>query len=191
MSGDGERELLERCQGRDVAAFAQLYDAYVDRVYRHVFYLVGSKTDAEELTEQTFRRAWHSMPRCRWRRKPFPCWLLTIAHDLAMDRCRNGCGGSSVLGETSTPARLVTPDGARLRGQLSWAIGRLKPLEREVILLRFVEDLDERAVAEAHGTTVQVVRNAQLRGLRSLRRMLEVEERDARALNLGAAAVLP
>ena len=51
---DEERRLVQRAIDRDQGAFAELYDRHVVRVYRHIYYLVGDASVAEDLTAQTF-----------------------------------------------------------------------------------------------------------------------------------------
>jgi DNA-directed RNA polymerase specialized sigma24 family protein len=79
-----ERLLVERATGRDAEAFGQLYDMHVVRVYRHIYYLVNSISEAEDLTAQTFLQAWEAMDRYEDRGVPFVSWLLRIAHNLAV-----------------------------------------------------------------------------------------------------------
>ena len=57
--------LVGRAVEGDAEAFGKLYDMYVDRVYRHVYYRVGNVTDAEDLTQQVFLKAWQAVPRYR------------------------------------------------------------------------------------------------------------------------------
>src|SRR5438105_3154264 len=84
-----ERELVRRAISGDAQAFAGLYDAYVTRVYRHIYYLVGNSCDAEDLTAQTFLRAWEAIARFEDRGRPIAAWFLRIGHNAALRHLRS------------------------------------------------------------------------------------------------------
>lgn len=70
--------LVERAVQGDAETFGKLYDLYVDRVYRHVYYRVGNQADAEDLTSQVFLNAWRAISRYRPMGRPFVVWLLSL-----------------------------------------------------------------------------------------------------------------
>src|SRR3972149_7246851 len=69
---------------------------HVVRVYRHIYYLVNSVSEAEDLTAQTFLQAWEAMDRYQARGVPFVSWLLRIAHNLAISHLRSRREGSQL-----------------------------------------------------------------------------------------------
>src|SRR4030043_115240 len=74
-----EREVLtlvERAAGGDVKAFGRLYDIYLDRIYRYVYYHVKDRVVAEDLTQQVFMKTWEEISKNEWRDKPFSAWLF-------------------------------------------------------------------------------------------------------------------
>src|SRR5205085_10538560 len=81
--------LVLRAVQKDQDAFGELYDRHVVRVYRHIYYMVGNATEAEDLTAQTFLRAWEAIPRYQVRGAPFVSWLLRIAHNLGVSHLRS------------------------------------------------------------------------------------------------------
>ena len=64
------------------AAFGQLYEHYVDRVYSYIYHRVGNVQDAEDLTARTFYRALDRLDTYEDRGLPFAAWLFRIAHNL-------------------------------------------------------------------------------------------------------------
>src|SRR5438045_4070048 len=70
-----ERLLVERAVDRDAEAFAELYDRNVVRVYRHIYYLVNDAREAEDLTAQTFLKAWEAIDRYKERGAPIVAWF--------------------------------------------------------------------------------------------------------------------
>lgn len=169
--------LVGRATGRDHEAFGRLYEMYAGRVYRHVYYMVQKKEEAEDITAQAFLQAWQAIERYRPSGAPFLAWLLRIAHNLVISRFRSRreqlpleewrlvADGDS-LPETVCEAK---DDGERLRQ----AIMNLKDVYRQVVVLRFVDDMDYQEVAAIMGRSVAAVRVIQHRALASLRRMMK------------------
>ncbi|MFF3456945.1 sigma-70 family RNA polymerase sigma factor [Streptomyces sp. NPDC002730] len=81
---------LERAQAGDSDAFGLLYNAYCDAVYRYVYYRVGGKATAEDLTSDTFVRALLRLGTFTWQGRDFGAWLMTIARNLISDHFTSG-----------------------------------------------------------------------------------------------------
>ncbi|MFD5379243.1 sigma-70 family RNA polymerase sigma factor [Streptomyces griseoincarnatus] len=76
---------MSRAQTGDSTAFAQLYVAYSGTVYRYVYYRVGGKPTAEDLTSEVFTRAFERLHTFTWQGRDFAAWLVTIARNLVAD----------------------------------------------------------------------------------------------------------
>ena len=72
-------KLIAHAAKGDREAFGTLYERYVFRVFRHVYYLTSDTHAAEDLTAQTFLNALEAIPRYEMRGVPFLAWLLRIA----------------------------------------------------------------------------------------------------------------
>ena len=175
-----ERTLVQQAVLGDKAAFGALYDRHVTRVYRHIYYMVGNAAEAEDLTAQAFLQAWEAIGRYQMRGAPFVSWLLRIAHNLGVSYLRSRKEstqlpetlvdhGSEGNPERATQLRL---EGERVRD----AIMTLREEQRKVIILRFVEDLEYREVAEILGKSVAAVRVIQHRALNALRKHVARDE---------------
>lgn len=171
-----EASLVRRAIMRDREAFGDLYDRHVVRVYRHIYYLVGNAAEAEDLTAQAFLQAWEAIDRYQMRGAPFVSWLLRIAHNLAVSHLRSRKDRSELPDTLVDHSRLGNPEevvqqtaeGERVRA----AILRLREEQRQVIMLRFVEDLEYPEVAEIVGKSVAAVRVIQHRALNALRKQI-------------------
>jgi RNA polymerase sigma factor (sigma-70 family) len=176
---DDEHLLVERAGNRDAEAFGELYDMHVVRVYRHIYYLVNSISEAEDLTAQTFLQAWEAMERYEDRGVPFVSWLLRIAHNLAISHLRSRREGSQLHDGLVDHDTLRDPEKVAERAadeeRVRKAILRLGNEQRQVIILRFVEDLEYPEVAEIVGKSVAAVRVIQHRALCSLRKIMKVD----------------
>jgi RNA polymerase sigma-70 factor, ECF subfamily len=171
-----ERSLVERAIERDRSAFAELYDRHVVRVYRHIYYLVNDRGDAEDLTAQTFLKAWEAIDRYRERGAPFVSWLLRIAHNVAVSFLRARREHGTLEDYVIDPKRHGNPEEALEQSSdedsIRRAILELREEQRQVIILRFVEELDHREVAAVIGKSVPAVRVIQHRALGNLRKLM-------------------
>ena len=171
-------DLVHRAGQRDQAAFAELYDLFLAAVYRYVYYRVGNRPDAEDLSEQVFLQAWAAIDRFRWQGKPFLAWLYALAHNLVIDWRRRARSTLS-LDDDENSLDPQHPSGEREVMQsldaamLSAAIGRLTPEQQQVITLKFIEGFDTAQVAQLMDKREGTIRALQLRALQSLRRELE------------------
>lgn len=82
-------ELVERAQAGEADAFGRLYDQYSDTVYRYIYYRVGGKATAEDLTSETFLRALRRIGTFTWQGRDFGAWLVTIARNLVADHFKS------------------------------------------------------------------------------------------------------
>lgn len=170
-----EKACIRRAAKRDARAFAQLYDHFVDKIYRYIYYKTGSRSDAEDLTAQVFLKAWEAIGNYRLTERPFSAWLYRIAHNLVVDYFR--------MRRETMPLDDVTADEARdadledltqrhlTSEALQRAIRRLTNDQRQVILLRFIEGYSTQEVALIMGKGQGAVRTLQHRALASLGRI--------------------
>ena len=165
---------------RDQEAFGALYDRHAVRVYRHIYYMVGNAPEAEDLTGQAFLQAWQAIDRYQLRGAPFVSWLMRIAHNLGVSYLRSRREKAALPETLVDQSREGNPDevlqrqadGERVRE----AILGLRDEQRQVIMLRFVEDLEYREVAEIVGKSVPAVRVIQHRALNALRKQMRNDE---------------
>jgi len=177
LDREEERLLVQRAIQRDTSAFAELYDKHVVRTYRHIYYLVNDAREAEDLTAQTFLKAWEAIDRYKERGAPFVAWLLRIAHNLTVSYLR-AKRDHSALDETYVDQKMGrNPEDALQRSteekSVRDAVLRLRDEQRQVIMLRFVEEMDYREVAEVIGKSIPAVRVIQHRALGNLRRLMQ------------------
>ena len=165
---------------RDADAFGRLYDMYVDRVYRHIYYRVGNVADAEDLTQQVFLKAWQAIDKYKKTASPFLAWLITISHNLVIDFYRTKKDKTYLEAEVtandlaSSPERIAE---ARFEQQrLRRAILQLRSNEQQVIMMRFVEGFSYAEVASSLGKSEGAARVILHRALVALQRILEGEK---------------
>ena len=178
-----ERALVDRAIQRDQEAFGDLYDMHVSRVYRHVYYMVGNAAEAEDLTAQAFLQAWAAIERYQIRGAPFVSWVMRIAHNLGVSHLRSRKPGTELPEILVDQSREGNPEEVLQRqaegDRVREAILHLRDEHRRVIILRFVQDLDYREVAEIVGKSVPAVRVIQHRALNALRRQMRPSEQES------------
>ena len=170
--------LVELARGGDAEAFGQLYDHYRTRVYRFVYYRVGSAALAEDLTSETFFRALRSMGSFRWQGKDFGAWLMTIARNLTTDHFKAGRTRLELATDDMT-AHDGTTDGPETQVLASLTnealLGALKELpheQQECLIMRFLQGLSIAETAQVLGRSDGAVKQLQLRGVRNLAKLL-------------------
>lgn len=171
--GPDEAVLVRLAGSGDSEAFAVLYVHYMDPIFRYVYFRVGEQAEAEDLTEEVFVRAWEALPQYQQGKHPFKSWLYRIAHNLVIDYHRK-LKPVSVPdldlhryhdGSPSHEERLIQDQEV---DQIAQAMAKLGEEERQVLLLRFVEGLSHREVAELINKSEGACRVIQHRALAAL-----------------------
>lgn len=163
-------------------AFGVLYDRHVRRIYNYVYYRVGQKAEAEDLTERVFMQALESLPRYQFRGAPFSAWLFRIAHNLVANWHRDsGRHPRAPLEEAGARAdERADPFGDALsaeeRGELRTAVGRLSSERQMLLHMKFVEERSNLEIAGQLGKTEGAVKALLHRTLVALRTELGAGE---------------
>ncbi|NIV29817.1 MAG: sigma-70 family RNA polymerase sigma factor [Anaerolineae bacterium] len=176
MSKD-EGRLIQRAKKGDPSAFAELYDRYQPAIYRYIFYRVGDVATAEDLTGEVFVRLVEKIDRFAYRGRPLLAWLYTIARNLVMDYHRQAGRSLPLSFDRRLATEATDPEEAVERRltqrRVAAAIARLTEGQRQVILLKFIEGLDNETTARTLGKSIGAVKALQHRALAALRRILE------------------
>ena len=171
--------LIQKAQTGDRDALNELVSAYWHPIYRFVAYKIGHLEDAKELTQETFFRAFRSLPSFRNSDATFKTYLSHIAFNLIRDYWRKK-GRSPVLVDIADYQEAGTednqPDVQTLKTERRETIVRLlKELpsdQRKTIELRIIAGLPVKETALAMGKTEGSIKMLQQRALKSLRELL-------------------
>ncbi|MCP3425378.1 sigma-70 family RNA polymerase sigma factor [Rothia sp. AR01] len=176
--------LVSRAQDGDLACFERLVERFEDRVFRLAYRMVGNRHDAEDIVQETFVGAWEKLEGLR-HPEAFPTWLYRLSANRCRDalRRRSACAADSMDGELMDEMiALPAPPGAdperRAEGAASMdALARLLqslPAEQRLCwVLREMQGLGYRDIAEAAGTSETVVRGRLARARRTLAQGME------------------
>ncbi|MFF6997921.1 ECF subfamily RNA polymerase sigma factor, BldN family [Streptomyces sp. NPDC008313] len=171
-------DLVERAQSGEADAFGRLYDQYSDTVYRYIYYRVGSKATAEDLTSETFLRALRRIGTFTWQGRDFGAWLVTIARNLVADHFKSSRFRLEVTTGEMLDANEVarSPEDSVLEHlsntALLEAVRRLNPQQQECVTLRFLQGLSVAETARVMGKNEGAIKTLQYRAVRTLARLL-------------------
>jgi RNA polymerase sigma-70 factor (ECF subfamily) len=173
-----DTKLIAGAAKGDREAFGALYERYVFKVFRHVYYLTSDLHSAEDLTAQTFLKALEAIHRYEMRGVPFLAWLLRIAYNLTINHKKVRDNGTAPLPEAvEVQGILYSPEAsceAKADGERVWeGVRTLRGDQRQVIVMRFIDGLSYSDVAKVLGKSIGAVRVIQYRALCALRRRLE------------------
>lgn len=175
-----EARLVNQAKSGDSEAFAQLYDAYVERVYRYIYFRVSEDSDTEDLVSQVFLKAWENLGRYKAGSSPFIAWLYTIARNLVIDHYRSTKEDVPIEDAAALPSDLDGPDDAAqtrfdlqaMRDALQFLTGD----QRQVLILKFIAGLPNRNIAKIMKKQEGTIRGLQMRALQTLSRYLQEKE---------------
>ena len=188
-----EREIILSILGGDPAAYRQLVETYQGRIYGMVCGMVRDPEEARDVTQDVFIKAYQSLERFRIDSN-FYTWIYRIAMHRAIDHLRKKKRRPVQVyddevathhgGELSPDHARESPDAtlqrSRLRAQIQEAISKLSPDHRQVIVLRELEGLSYREIAEIlevpEGTVMSRLFHARRKLLEVMQPMLERED---------------
>lgn len=173
-------EILAAVAAGDEAAFGVLYDRFARPLYALGLRWLRDVEDAEELVNDTLVRAWHHAARYEATRGRVAAWLFAIARHLAADRLRARSrrpppGGDGLL----EPVGELDLEGLAQAWEVATALEQLPPVQRQVLLLAYHDDLSQSTIAEVLGIPLGTVKSRTYHGLRALAAILEPPLRSA------------
>jgi RNA polymerase sigma-70 factor, ECF subfamily len=181
-----DSDLIARAIQRDPEAFGELYVATYGRVFRHIYYLIGDRHEAADLTNESFLRSWKVIDKYEDRGLPIENWLLKIGHNLAVRHLKQRRPASNIENVTLEVEEDTLPEAmaesATEADILREAILQLPQPHRQVIVWRFIENMSYDEVQEMLGKSYGAVRVLQYRALLRLREILERSESAREAL---------
>jgi RNA polymerase sigma-70 factor (ECF subfamily) len=168
-----ELTLISLSQHGDSEAFERLYNRYVDHIHRYVFFRVADEQSAEDITAHVFIKMWEKLPSYQIGKSPIGAWLYRIAHNAVIDHYRTRRTFVSLEEVNSREVRHDDGSDEKLdlqikMEQLGRALQKLTEVQREVLILRFIEGFSTQEIASKLGKTQGAVRALQMRGLQEL-----------------------
>lgn len=179
---DLQKQELESLVSRaeyDSEAFGRLYDIFFPKIYSYIYHRVNDQQTAEDLVSEIFFKALKKLSSCR-NKQEFQGWIFSIARNSLIDfyRKKDKAKETALTDNiTETPGENFNPELAAVmkdnQQEVRKALQNLSPLQQEVIILRFVEELKLKEIARVLEKTEGAVKGLLYRGLSALSSELE------------------
>ena len=186
-----EKLLLYRIKQSDKDAFIRAYDLYVDQLYRFIYFKVGNREEAEDLCSAMFLKTWHYILENSLKdQMTLKALFYKISRNLIIDHYRKTKGKETMSlddekGIKITDEKQNLNNDIELKADLLVLESKLPELKdeyREVIILRFINELSIKEIAEVLDKSRGNVRILIYRSLNALKELLSQDEK----INLNA-----
>lgn len=175
-----EDRLLRQAKSGDADAFAQLYDACVEHIYRYIYFRVANDRVAEGVTYQVFLKAWEQLDRYQVIGSSFITWLYSIARNQVIAYYHTHKKTADIDDNFSSTAE------SRYKGEEVQDMFDLQAMrdslqfltegEQQVLILRFIVGLPATNIARIMAIRESDVLGLQTRALQTLARYLKEKE---------------
>lgn len=183
--------LVTKAQAGDYKAFDELVTRHRGKVYAMIMNMVKNDADAWDLAQDAFIKAWRALPKFENRSK-FSTWLFRISHNVVYDKMRKkkirseGELDDQLLDANqidmtapTAPKLAQRPDeamvGKELKERIEDALNKISPEHRETIVLREVQGMDYKEIAEVMDCTLGTVMSRLFYARKKLQSLLSNE----------------
>jgi len=178
-----EEALVEAARALEEGAWEEIYRRHAPQVYTYIYYRLGDRLAAEDLTSEVFVKAIAGIGKYTYRGTPLLAWLYRIAHNATADHRKSA---ARLYGHEARLDEDFEEQGDALatlseRSDMLAAIRTLTEDQQQVVILRFYQGLNHAEVGRIMEKPEGAVKALQTRALRSLRRKITAAERGERA----------
>lgn len=175
MEAKKEKSLLKRIHRGDASAFAETYDLFAPKIYRHALFRTSSKETAEDIMSQTFLKAWEYISKNAKEVTYLKAFLYRVANNLIIDHYR---AKDRMPVSLTDEMEQVLPGGGDIEEETDFvldkdrmhdALCQLKVETRELLVMRYVDDLTMDEIAELKGKNKNALYVALHRAVKELK----------------------
>jgi RNA polymerase sigma-70 factor (ECF subfamily) len=184
-------KLVRQCMAGDAQAWQQLVVSQHRRIYAICYRFTGSSTDAEDLTQDVFLKLYKNLASFDTQKGSFQTWITTLARNLLVDHFRrtrldrasdsldasfDGEEDGPTMGDRladTRPSQEQHVAGQELKIRVQNALKQLSPELREAVILRDLEDMDYKEIAQVLRIPEGTVKSRISRGRGELARLLQ------------------
>lgn len=181
-----EKLLIYKIKSHDKQAFIKAYDLYVDQIYRFVYFKIGNREEAEDLCSAVFLKAWNHILKGGLKdSKTLKALLYKIARNSIIDHYRKNKDRETVSLDADNAIQIIDENQNISKSLdakadilvLESKLPELKDEYREIIILRFINELSVKEIADILEKPRGGVRVLIFRALKALRELLENDEK--------------
>jgi RNA polymerase sigma-70 factor (ECF subfamily) len=175
-----EAQLLKRAREFDQAALTEVYQSYHAAIYRYIYHHLGDAQTARDLASDVFRRFLQALRNGGGPTRQLRAWLYRVAHNLIVDELRrrkhrdhqslDDAPGDAFKDRAFNLDNLV--GNAIAMERVCCALLALTDEQRQVVVLKFLQGMNNAETAEITGKTIGAVKALQHRALEALRAQL-------------------
>jgi len=152
-----ESQIIASCQAGELKEFARLYDIYIKKIYDFIYYKTFHKETAEDLTSQTFFKALANIKKYSPQKGSFSSWLYQIARNTTIDYYRTKKNDANIddffnLASAENIQRNI--ETAQKLEEIKKYLAKLKPQQKEIIIMRLWDNLSYQEIADLTGLTI-------------------------------------
>lgn len=188
---DEDFRLVAKAQGGDLRAYDALITRHRGKIFAMIRNMIHQEADAWDLSQEVFIKAWQALPRFEAKAR-FSTWLYRIAHNVVYDFTRKrkiesaGELNDEIFNRdridpaaVATPGNVEAPDETLAHGELrvkiEAALGKLSAEHREVVILKDVQGLSYKEIADAMDSTLGTVMSRLFYARQKLQALLKDE----------------
>jgi RNA polymerase sigma-70 factor (ECF subfamily) len=166
--------LVNLAQEGDGQAFGQLYDRYVDTVFRFIYFRVNDRALAEDFTSETFLRALRRIGTISYQGRDIGAWFITIARNIVLDHLKSArhrletTTADTIEGREQAQSTEAAVLDTLQSERLMEAVRQLGDEQRECVMLRFVHGMSVSETAQIMGKNDGAIKALQHRAVRKL-----------------------
>jgi len=182
------KQVFSKLKSHDKEAFIKVYDESVNDIYRFVYFKIGSKEEANDITSMIFLKTWnHIQNNTLIDSKTLRALLYKIARSTIIDHYRENSNKKTASLDDEENKIDVVDDGQDPQEKIDneanlnlikSKLPLLKEEYREVIIMRFINDLTLEEIADISGKTKGNVRVLMHRALGALRELVEADNKE-------------
>lgn len=172
--------LFKQARLGNQSSFDELYNLYLTPVYRYIFLKTGHKQTTEDICQIVFIKAYENINKLKSYEKPL-AWFFTIARNAVIDHYRNRSNKETLEFKPETleiPSFFSPPEKEIDRNitikKLADALAQLPSDQNEVMVLKFLKDLNHREIAEILEKSPEAVRQLQCRAIKNLKNKAQI-----------------
>ena len=177
-----EEKLIEKAKKGDFFAFEEIYKKYGPRVFRFIYWKTSDIEITKDLVQEVFLKAFKKIKKFKIKKEgSISSWLLKIARNTVIDFYRTSKPVTSLESledpmiqfASSEPSPFEKTSQTLEKEVLEKALKKLPEIQREVLVLRFIEGLSSKEVGKILKKSDGAIRIIQYRALKKLKKILE------------------
>jgi RNA polymerase sigma-70 factor, ECF subfamily len=172
-----ELNVIKKCQNGDLACFGFLYDLYIDKIYKFVYYKTHQKENAEDITSRIFMKALENISSFDVEKGTFQSWIYQIARNCVIDFYRAAKNDANIddVWDLNDGSCLEKETDIKLKLQkVEKYLQKMKSEHRDIIIMRIWQGLSYKEIAEIMGKSEAASKMMYSRAINSLRQELPV-----------------